>query len=49
MNVALTRAKSGIILVGDAETLKEGDKHWGGFVRWCEDMGCFVDGSRVHL
>ena len=43
MNVALTRAKSGLIVFGDADTLKEGDRHWDAFVRWCENMGCFVD------
>lgn len=45
MNVALTRAKSGILVLGDSETLKEGDKHWGAFVQWCEDMGCLMDSS----
>ena len=43
MNVALTRAKSGLIVVGDAETLKDGDKHWGAFVHWCENMDCLVE------
>ncbi len=43
MNVALTRAKSGLLVFGDSETLKEGDKHWSAFVKWCQDMGCFVD------
>mmetsp|Transcript_27223 Transcript_27223/g.57814 ORF Transcript_27223/g.57814 Transcript_27223/m.57814 type:complete len:136 (-) Transcript_27223:1265-1672(-) len=42
MNVALTRAKHGLIVFGDADTLKSGDKHWSAFVRWCESMGCFV-------
>eukprot|EP00581_Thalassiosira_minuscula_P012788 CAMPEP_0183714346 /NCGR_PEP_ID=MMETSP0737-20130205/8885_1 /TAXON_ID=385413 /ORGANISM="Thalassiosira miniscula, Strain CCMP1093" /LENGTH=1079 /DNA_ID=CAMNT_0025943253 /DNA_START=214 /DNA_END=3453 /DNA_ORIENTATION=+ len=43
MNVALTRAKNGLIVLGDAETLKEGDKHWNAFIHWCEKMDCFVD------
>jgi len=43
MNVALTRAKNGLIVFGDADTLKAGDKHWRAFVHWCESMGCFVD------
>ncbi len=43
MNVALTRAKHGLVVLGDAETLKEGDKHWSAFVRWCESMGFFVE------
>lgn len=45
MNVALTRAKSGLLVLGDAETLKEGDKHWSAFVDWTKNMGCFVPES----
>jgi len=48
MNVALTRAKCGLIVLGDAETLKEGDKHWSAFVHWCKNMGCFVDSSPMQ-
>lgn len=42
MNVALTRAKNGLIVIGDDETLMEGDIHWSAFVLWCENMGCVV-------
>ena len=45
MNVALTRAKSGLIVIGDGETLREGDKHWNAFVNWCDSMGCFIEDS----
>lgn len=45
MNVALTRAKNGLIVLGDAETLKEGDKHWASFIHWCDKMGCFVESA----
>ena len=43
MNVALTRAKSGLVVLGDAETLKDGDRHWSAFVHWCEQMDCLVE------
>lgn len=43
MNVALTRAKSGLILFGDMATLKRGDKHWEGFCTWADEMGCVFD------
>ena len=49
MNVALTRAKDGLVVVGDADTLKEGDKHWDAFVLWCENMGCLVDKTKAGL
>lgn len=39
MNVAMTRAKSGLIIVGDKETLKNGDMHWEAFIKWCESSG----------
>ena len=48
MNVALTRAKNALIVFGDAETLKEGDKHWEAFVNWCEGMGCIVDNQSMQ-
>lgn len=47
MNVALTRAKNGLVVFGDADTL-EGDTHWGAFVQWCKNMGCFVDASPLQ-
>ena len=42
MNVAITRARSGLLVVGDADTLKDGDRHWNAFVQWCEQMDCLV-------
>jgi superfamily I DNA and/or RNA helicase len=42
MNVAITRARSGLLVVGDADTLKDGDRHWNAFVQWCEQMDCIV-------
>lgn len=43
MNVALTRAKSGLIVFGDVSTLKRGDKHWEGFCTWVEGLDCVFD------
>jgi superfamily I DNA and/or RNA helicase len=43
LNVALTRAKSALLVVGDMDTLSEGDKYWGAFSKWCEGTGCLVD------
>jgi superfamily I DNA and/or RNA helicase len=40
MNVALTRARAGLIVVGDLETLGGGDKHWEAFQKWCDEVGC---------
>ena len=40
MNVAITRAKSGLIVVGDMETLMAGDKHWEAFGKWCQNVSC---------
>ena len=39
MNVAMTGAKSGLIVVGNRETLKNGDVHWEAFIKWCESSG----------
>jgi regulator of nonsense transcripts 1 len=41
MNVALTRAKYGLFVVGSSETL-EGDAHWRKFVAYCREKGVMV-------
>lgn len=43
LNVALTRAKSALLVVGDMETLAEGDKHWAAFLKWCSGVRCIMD------
>ena len=40
LNVSLTRAKSGLIVVGDQETLSGGDRHWAAFLKWCSENKC---------
>jgi len=45
MNVALTRAKTGLVVFGDIDTLQEGDKHWAAFAKWCKGHLCVVGGS----
>jgi len=42
MNVALTRAKSGLVVFGDMETLVN-DHHWEAFCGWCENVECVFD------
>ena len=48
LNVALTRAKTALLVVGDLETLEE-DKHWAAFNRWCLGAGCIVDDAECLL
>jgi superfamily I DNA and/or RNA helicase len=43
LNTALTRAKSGLIVIGDLETLEDGDKHWAAFAKWCKSVPCLVE------
>lgn len=43
MNVALTRARNALIVIGDLDTLTEGDSHWAAFAKWCHGMKCIVD------
>jgi hypothetical protein len=43
MNVALTRAKAALLVVGDFETLSDTDKHWASFRKWAEGAGCLVE------
>lgn len=43
MNVALTRARSALVVIGDLDTLSEGDSHWEAFGKWCQGMKCIVE------
>lgn len=50
MNVALTRARRGVVVVGNRETLRR-DRHWGEWVAWVEDRGCargYAGGGGPH-
>lgn len=40
MNVALTRAKALLVVVGNANLLQE-DDHWKVFVQYCQQRGAF--------
>lgn len=41
LNVAITRARRGVVVVGDPDTLKR-DKHWRAFLKWCEMKGAVM-------
>merc|ERR1719262_1575825 len=38
LNVMITRARRGLVIVGDPDTLKH-DKHWGLWLEWAEGHG----------
>jgi len=40
LNVALTRARVALVVVGDMDTLSGGDMHWAAFAKWCQSMQC---------
>jgi hypothetical protein len=40
----VTRAKSGLIVIGDSQTLQY-DRHWNAFVDWCRQEGCYITQS----
>ena len=42
MNVAITRAKRGLIVLGNAPTLEKGDPHWAALVKQLRTDGCVV-------
>lgn len=41
LNVAITRAKRGLVVFGDPRTLKN-DPHWGAFMKWCLKNECVL-------
>ena len=49
MNVALTRAKSFSVVVGDLETLSDSDKNWAALGKWSEGVGCVVEIAETQI
>jgi hypothetical protein len=45
LNVALTRARNGIIVVGDSRTLRH-EANWRAFIDWTKAEGVYVDRRR---
>lgn len=43
MNVALTRAKSSVFILGNAATLERSDENWKAIVQDARQRSCFVD------
>ena len=43
MNVALTRAKSGLVVIGDIAMLASADPYWGAFQKWASGVGCITN------
>jgi hypothetical protein len=46
LNVAITRARSGLIVIGDSKTLRH-DRHWSAFIDWCRQENVFIDSNEV--
>ena len=40
----VTRARSGLVVVGDSSTLRY-ERHWRAFLKWCEGEGCITKGE----
>lgn len=47
LNVAITRAKRGIVVLGDPRTLRH-DPHWGAYLKWCIKNGCMTSISQIR-
>jgi superfamily I DNA and/or RNA helicase len=48
MNVAITRARRGLVIVGDADTLGRGDPHWGAYLTWLRERGCVMEAAQLR-
>jgi regulator of nonsense transcripts 1 len=47
MNVMLTRARKGLIVVGDQQTLKRGNR-WSQWLEWCKSNGTVITAKKFH-
>lgn len=48
LNVALTRARAGLVIIGDIDFLREEDPVcWGAIIEFCERNGCIVRGPNL--
>ena len=48
LNVALTRARRAIVVVGDDQTLRS-SPHWRSYLEWLHDHGCFLDADTCAM
>ena len=48
LNVALTRARRAIVVVGDDQTLRS-SPHWRSYLEWLHDHGCFLDAETCAM
>eukprot|EP00903_Cladosiphon_okamuranus_P006318 g6193.t1 len=48
LNVAITRARRGVVVVGDPDTLKK-NRHWRAFLQWCERRGATMGETSLYL
>lgn len=46
LNVAITRARRGVVVVGDPDTLRS-DPHWRAFLQWCGKHGTMMVESEL--
>lgn len=42
LNVAITRARCCLVIVGNADTLAAGSKDWAALIAWLREKGCVV-------
>lgn len=46
LNVAITRARSGLIVIGDSKTLRH-DRHWCAFIEWCKQENVIMNSNEM--
>uniref|UniRef100_A0A7S4W6P6 DNA2/NAM7 helicase-like C-terminal domain-containing protein n=1 Tax=Ditylum brightwellii TaxID=49249 RepID=A0A7S4W6P6_9STRA len=47
LNVAITRSKQGLIIVGDGRSLSH-SRHWRALFEFCKDRGCVLDADELR-
>ena len=49
LNVAITRPRRGLVVVGSPSTLRQGGRDWAAYVQWAKGEGIMLDRAKISV